>query len=358
MKRIGIIFALSAALGAALLPAAALARSLTNPIWDGRYPVSCNIGGTPCTFCDLLKVGANIVDALTLLVIPIGAAVIVYGGFRIMTAGSSPTGLSAGQNAMKMAGIGIAISLSGWLIVNTVFSLLSGGGSLTAIRCPAGDIFTKVPYTPAGADCSQLRLTMQNHSWGGVNSIFNVGQFPSGFPIACDGATQQKVQQNLDKIYNELLGPNAWLKPPRTNRSIVVNSAFRPAIYQAHLREVYDKNDLLTRYPTLNTNCRTEAGIVQNEFSRHGLGSTVAEPGESPHGRGSGVDISIGDCGNGPRFGPQCGQIYSEIDAILQSTEIISGGVRHVPKLKWQRRVGDEVHFNLLPTQRQENTGC
>ncbi|MDO8470198.1 MAG: pilin [bacterium] len=345
MKRIGIIFVLSAALGVSLAPAVAIARSLTNPIWDGRYPVSCNVGGSPCTFCDLLKVGANIIDTLTLLVIPIGAAVIVYGGFRIMTAGSSPTGLSTGKEAMKMAGIGIAISLSGWLIVNTVFSLLSGGGSLTAIQCPAGDIFTRVPYIPVGADCSRIKLSMSGDT--PLGTVWTVQDATARGYSPTTWCKPEKVGSNLITIQSEI----SWLQET-TSRSITPNSAFRPKSYQKHLREVWDAKQLLTEIPTLTANCAADAAIVNSEFSRHGLNSRVSDEGSSPHERGYGVDLSIGGCGNA-NFTGQCSELYDRIDTILKSTQD-----NHIPKLKWNKIRGDEVHFDLLPTQRQENRGC
>lgn len=349
MKR---LFA-AAALAAALAPQIAIGASLANPIWDGRYPLTCNIGTVPCTFCDFLKAGANVVDALTKLVIPIAAAIIIYGGFRIMTAGSSSAHVEAGRDAIKWAAIGIATTLAGWLIVNTVFSLLSGGGSLAEIKCPTEPEINRVPYQPQN-DCRSLRLSMSGDT--PLGAIWTVQDATvRGFSPTtwCDPF---KVNKNLELIQREL----TWLRA-HTDKSVSATSVFRPKSYQAHLREVYDAKVKLDQNSTLSS-C-SEAGVVRQEFTRHGLGSRVNDEGSSPHERGYGVDLSIDGCGNGRQFTSSCDTTYADIDTKLQST---ADG--HVPVLKWNRIGGDEVHFNLihpnnnpnLPEDRrpQQNGGC
>ena len=80
-----------------------------------------------CTVCDLLKVVENAVNYATLIVLPIGAVAIVYGGFLIMTSGGDSGRLGSGRKALWAAMIGVAITLGSWLLVNTVIQLLAQG---------------------------------------------------------------------------------------------------------------------------------------------------------------------------------------------------------------------------------------
>lgn len=113
-------------------------------IWDGRYPVSCNVPSTgddpsnpqnqtvPCTLCDGLKITVNAVDLLTQAALAIAGAMVAYGGFRLMTSGGSDSIYKEGKQIIVGALIGLGITLFSWVIVNTLLSLLSNGSiSLT-----------------------------------------------------------------------------------------------------------------------------------------------------------------------------------------------------------------------------------
>lgn len=74
-------------------------------------------------FVQLLK---NVIDFLTIIVFPIAAGVIIWGGIVIMTAGGSTERASKGKKIITTAVIGIAIALGAWLIINAIYLLLTG----------------------------------------------------------------------------------------------------------------------------------------------------------------------------------------------------------------------------------------
>jgi hypothetical protein len=87
-------------------------------------------GGT-YTFCDLFATGQRV---LNFLVGPPGGLVfvlavigIMIGGMLIMVSGGNKELYSKGAFALKAAVIGLAIALSAWIIVNTIFLALAGG---------------------------------------------------------------------------------------------------------------------------------------------------------------------------------------------------------------------------------------
>lgn len=100
-------------------------------IWEGTGSEggpTCNVQG-PCTFCDAIKVTANIVKLLFQVAIPIAVAMIVYGALRLMLAGGSEEQITKSRKVMTSAVIGLVIALSAWIIVNTLLHVLTGNPS-------------------------------------------------------------------------------------------------------------------------------------------------------------------------------------------------------------------------------------
>jgi len=83
--------------------------------------------GLDCDFCDLFKLGENVFTfAIFNVALPIAVIFVIYGGFKIMTAGSSPEKVSEGRKIIQAAAIGILIVLLAWLFVDTILNILAG----------------------------------------------------------------------------------------------------------------------------------------------------------------------------------------------------------------------------------------
>lgn len=124
-KSAAIILALFLLYGALAAPAFA-------QVWSGKYTVTCNQRDSSnnviqCTFCDALKVIANIVNFFVQVAFSLAALVIVYGALLMMMSGGSEERFRKGKGAVMNAVIGIVITLSSWLIVNTILNLLDVG---------------------------------------------------------------------------------------------------------------------------------------------------------------------------------------------------------------------------------------
>ncbi len=79
------------------------------------------------TSCDLLIVVENVIQFLFQLSIVLAVAYTIYGGFLIMTAGGSEEKVGAGRGAITAAVVGLTISLTAWLLINSVMNALGGG---------------------------------------------------------------------------------------------------------------------------------------------------------------------------------------------------------------------------------------
>ena len=77
------------------------------------------------SLCGLLQTGQNIINFGAGTLLPVLAIlVIVYGGFRIMTAAGSAEGVSAGKDAIMAAVIGIIIVSVAWVVINTLLNTI------------------------------------------------------------------------------------------------------------------------------------------------------------------------------------------------------------------------------------------
>jgi len=97
---------------------------------DPAQPPSDGGCGIPA-FVQLLK---NIINYLTIIVIPLAIGVTIWGGIVMMTAGGSEERARKGKSIIKTAIIGIAIALGAWLIINSIFLALTGTGVQEAIQ--------------------------------------------------------------------------------------------------------------------------------------------------------------------------------------------------------------------------------
>ncbi len=90
-------------------------------------------------YCALLLLVQNLIDFVTLGVLPVvGTLLYIVGGFFILLGGASPGMVSRGKSIMWSTTMGIIIILTAWLITNTVIVSLSGGNiqNWNTIQCP------------------------------------------------------------------------------------------------------------------------------------------------------------------------------------------------------------------------------
>ena len=127
-------------------PAKGGARSVFN-IWEGTgggaEGATCNIRPYHCTICDGAIVTVNIIELLLALGVIIAVLITLYGGVRLMTAGGSQTQLSQAKGIIRDAVIGLIIVSCAWLIVATVFRVLTtktDWNVLDIIGCQGGNL--------------------------------------------------------------------------------------------------------------------------------------------------------------------------------------------------------------------------
>ena len=98
---------------------------LSTPLSFAAGLVPCE--GIDCTWCDLFALAKNVIDYALMIIFPLAAIMIVYGGIIMMTARDNANKFTQGKDVMTAAVIGILIALLSWLILDTVFKIIAPG---------------------------------------------------------------------------------------------------------------------------------------------------------------------------------------------------------------------------------------
>lgn len=89
--------------------------------------VPCGSDGTPCTFGHLITLVNTIIDFLiTKIALPVSAALFAWAGFLYLTAAGSDSQIKKAHTIFFDVFIGLALALSGWLIISLVTQILTG----------------------------------------------------------------------------------------------------------------------------------------------------------------------------------------------------------------------------------------
>ena len=90
--------------------------------------IVCGQDGLPaCRVCHLYVLADVIIDFLLLIIIPVAALMIAWGGIQYMLSAGNIGSTSTAQKTIKNGVYGIVIAFAAWLIINTIISVLANG---------------------------------------------------------------------------------------------------------------------------------------------------------------------------------------------------------------------------------------
>jgi hypothetical protein len=179
IKKIFLIFTLFL-IGAYLItPSLVSARTLFY-IWE-RTTCAPGQGGptAPCGLCDALVVGRNIIEDMFKVAFILVVIFIAYGGLMIMTAGGNEKTVTNAKGIITSAVYGLLIALCAWLVINTIFNSLIGGG-------------VTVPWNEISCVDSQNNNSTGNVG-GGNNSAGNNGSTQGEIHQLITSSCEQQV---------------------------------------------------------------------------------------------------------------------------------------------------------------------
>lgn len=96
--------------------------------------------GLDCNICHLGVVFNTLVTYAVQFSFVAATVVAFWGGWKIMVSRASEEAVKSGRQAIVAAAVGLAIVLSAWIIVDSIFKLLTGGnsplGPWNQLQCP------------------------------------------------------------------------------------------------------------------------------------------------------------------------------------------------------------------------------
>ncbi len=99
-------------------------------IWAGTSCVGQSGGpDKPCSFCDALVVGRNIITFLTEIAVSITTLIIVIGAISLIIAGGDPGAISEARKTIWRGLQGLLIVVSAWTIMNALLIFIARGSS-------------------------------------------------------------------------------------------------------------------------------------------------------------------------------------------------------------------------------------
>ncbi len=163
---------------------------------EGLVPSGCQ-KGCPCTICNFYTLGRNILNFLLKgMVVPITAAMFLYGGVLMLTSGASEERIKQGRNAIRDAIIGLGLAFLSYAIINVILGTLAFGIGKAA---SPNNWFTPLPGCEV--DTSQSCTLFQGTPVGGVVGV-PPGPPPGGDtgPILTDQQARDLLDDNISVV--------------------------------------------------------------------------------------------------------------------------------------------------------------
>lgn len=293
--------------------------------------------GDSCNFCEIVKLGNEIITTLISLAFVFFGILFIYSGLQLVLSGGNTSKLEDAKKKLTNALIGLIIIFAAWLVVDTLLkATLSGGqtefGPWSQIECAdpmplraaspgctdMGDgnelcdteIIPLAAPPPEGYTCEPdpnafngdlqtcrlIRPLGSGDSGGdtGTDATADTSSDDCTIPPLRELVDPLAIQmENGNKVIWENTDPQLRICAQKFGDTVV--SAYRPAEYQAHLKAIHVKwcDQGLSR----NTDpaCAARKSEIQAEMSKHGLSCSRPVATNSLHTSGLAIDVSPGN---------------------------------------------------------------
>jgi hypothetical protein len=96
---------------------------------SAAIPTIVPCDGVDCNICDIAKLAQNLINAGIYIAIFLSAILFAYAGWQYMTAGGEPGKASEGKRIFWNVGVGLALILAAWLIIDLIMKVLVDQGA-------------------------------------------------------------------------------------------------------------------------------------------------------------------------------------------------------------------------------------
>lgn len=330
--------------------------------------VTCE--GASCSACNLVETGNLLLVWLIGVAFVFFAVIAVVAGFGLVTSGGNSSALQAAKDKFVNAFIGLIIVLAAWILVDTIMvALLKGtGGTIEGfgvwaeVDCQVQNNAVAIAAqqaiatsltgvstwktNPAGvtqSECDQIGIKSDgtpeydcgakaaecSANGGGTPAVNEAGGVvtcnPNSNPLPVSTGACTPLNPVSDSLALQMENGTKviWANTdPRLQKCAQklgsVTSAYRPAAYQAHLKEIHTKWCVQGLQSNTDPVCAAVKSEVSAEMSKHGLSCTRPVATVSNHTNGLAVDVS-----GGPNRDGQCMKWYGSGDPVHYT--LISG---------------------------------
>ncbi len=94
----------------------------------GAGLVPCGEKGNECGLSDLITLGNNVIEFLIMIAALIAVILLAIGGFKLVISRGNPAAMEQAKSRIWNVFIGFVIILIAYLVVQTILTLLTGGG--------------------------------------------------------------------------------------------------------------------------------------------------------------------------------------------------------------------------------------
>ncbi|MHB9019300.1 MAG: pilin [Minisyncoccota bacterium] len=160
--------------------------------------------GFNCSLCSVFELIKNIIDWLVGFIVAISVGFIVWAGISMMFSGGDSGALSKAKEMATTAVIGVAIALSGWLIIGTVLGVLTGSDKVmpwNKITCTSNPIGIGGEAIKQSTACTNAGGVCQNTTTGLCAGTYKSGLCSGSSNIKCCISTAVSLQ-NCSTILN------------------------------------------------------------------------------------------------------------------------------------------------------------
>jgi len=121
--------------------------------------------GFNCTLCSIFQLIKNIIDWLVGFILAISVGFIVWAGIQMMFSGGDSGAVTKARETATTAIYGVAIALSGWLIIGTLLGILTGSDKImpwNKITCTSASMNIGTEVAKPSANCVSAGGICQN----------------------------------------------------------------------------------------------------------------------------------------------------------------------------------------------------
>lgn len=158
---------------------------------------------TPCGISDFLNLFVYLAQWGLSIVAVLAVGMFIYGGFKFIVAGGRSEFISEGKRVMVGTVVGVAISLTAYIIINFTVTAITGTtvpNALNPLAGPIGAVFGNVPFSGTQPTATKNTVPACRQDNSGWNTSCSTLQVYCADPGTTGGGPVTTLQTTLNNL--------------------------------------------------------------------------------------------------------------------------------------------------------------